>query len=67
MCSVNEVVVVVLHAILSKAILQSLGKFVNLPLGFLKRVAIVSTVLFAFLCLEESVTDSRNALGSCTS
>jgi hypothetical protein len=65
--SVNNIVVVVLHTELSEAFLQSLGEHVDLTLGFSKGVAILLTLLLAFLCLEESVTGSKNAFGSCAS
>ena len=63
----NEIIVIVLNTILSKAVPQSLSKCVDLALGLPKRVTIVMTVLLAFLRLEKSVTSSKNTLGSCAS
>jgi hypothetical protein len=63
----DEVVVVMLNTIFSKALLQSLSKRVNLALSLSKRVTIVTTVLLAFLRLEEAVTSSKDTLASCTS
>ena len=65
MGSVNEVVVIVFNTILSKAVPKSLSKRVDLTLGFSKRVAIVSPVFLAFLCLDTSVAGSEDAFGSC--
>jgi hypothetical protein len=56
-----------LNAILSKAILQSLGKCIDLALGLAKRITIVMTVLLAFLRLDEAVTSRQNAFASCAS
>jgi len=61
MGSLDEVIVVMFNTILSEAVLQSLSKCVDLALGFSKRVAIVATVLLAFLCLDKAVTNSQNA------
>lgn len=61
MGSVDEVVVVMFNAIFSEAILQSLSECVDLALGFLKRVAIVATMLLTFLCLDKAVAGSQNA------
>ena len=52
MCLVNEVVVVVLNTILAEAVLQLLGKSVDLTLGLIKCLTIVAAVLLAFLGLE---------------
>lgn len=55
MRSVNEVVLIVLNTIFSKAVLQPLGKGINLFLGLLKRMVIFMAALLAFLRLDEAI------------
>jgi hypothetical protein len=66
-CTVDDIVVVVLHAILSEALLQPLGEGVDLALGFSKSVTILLTLLLAFLGLEKSVTHGQNTFSLCAS
>jgi capsular polysaccharide biosynthesis protein len=47
--SLDEVVVIVLDTILAEAVPQSPSKFINLALGFAKRVTILVAMLLAFL------------------
>ena len=58
MCSLNDVVVVMLDAILAEAIFEVASKFVYLSLHFVKRVTVLLTALHAVLCLKHSVPSS---------
>ena len=54
MCSVDEVVVIVLHTIPAEVFLQPLSECVDLALGFLERVTVLPAVLLMFFLQGEA-------------